>query len=105
MGARGGVGAVVGGVVGFAVGGPVGAAIGAGIGAGAGGAADARQEAKKAATELSRKLNSVNREEQKPTLPNQDMDQIRAAKNLKALQLSQRSGRASTVLTNDKFGG
>jgi outer membrane lipoprotein SlyB len=105
MGKNTGAGAVVGGAIGFAVGGPAGAAIGAGIGAGAGSIADARQDAKKAANELSRQLDAVNRQEEKPILPTTDSEQIRATKNLKALQLAQRSGRASTILTQDKFGG
>jgi hypothetical protein len=59
---------------------------------------------KDAAKKLQRDLANANRQETKPMIPTQDMDQIRATKNLKAIQLAQRSGRESTVLT-EKFGG
>lgn len=104
MGARGGVGAGVGAGIGFMVAGPLGAAIGAGIGGGIGGVGDSVQTAKKQATMLGQQLNLANRKEQKPIVPTQDMDQIRASKNLKSLQLSQRSGSSSTILT-DRLGG
>lgn len=112
MGKRAGAGAALGVLAGLAlapVTGGVSLGVAAGLGATAGATAgavgDMTQKAKAEAARLNRQLNAVNRNDIKQILPNQDMDQIRAAKNLRALQLSQRSGRASTILTEDKFGG
>lgn len=80
------------------------AAGGASLGAGTGAVVGMQADAKDASKKLQRDLANANRQEKKPTIPNQDMDQIRASKNLKAIQLAQRSGRESTVLT-EKFGG
>lgn len=99
-----GIGAIVGGTIGFLVAGPPGAAIGAGIGAGAGGSVGASQDAASAARKMQAQMNNAQRQDQKPTMPTQDSEALRASRNMRALQLAQRSGRASTFLS-DKFGG
>lgn len=107
-GSVGGIGAVVGGAIGFAIGGPAGAAsgaaIGASIGGGAGAAVGGASDAAAAARKMTAQMNNATRQEQKPTIPTQDSEALRNSRNMRALQLSQRSGRASTFLT-DKFGG
>lgn len=103
-GSVGGIGAVVGGAIGFAIGGPAGAAVGASIGGGAGAAVGGASDAAAAARKMTAQMNNATRQEQKPTIPTQDSEALRNSRNMRALQLSQRSGRASTFLT-DKFGG
>lgn len=103
-GSGGGIGAVVGGAIGFAIGGPAGAAVGASIGGGAGAAVGGASDAAAAARKMTAQMNNATRQEQKPTIPTQDSEALRNSRNMRALQLSQRSGRASTFLT-DKFGG
>ena len=108
------VGTVIGAGIGFAVGGPPGAVVGAQIGAGIGGTggavagakSEAGHEARKAQAEMTNALNALEagRRDKKPEIPTQDSRAIQNARNMKALQLSQRSGRESTFLTN-KFGG
>jgi hypothetical protein len=80
------------------------AALGGGAGLAAGGAVGGASDAKSAARKLTAQFNNSSRQEQKPTIPTQDSEAIRNSRNVRALNLSQRSGRASTFLT-DKFGG
>ncbi len=103
-GSGAGIGAVVGGIVGTIIAPGVGTAIGASLGGSLGGAVGGASDAKAAARKLTAEMNNATRQEQKPTIPTQDSEALLASRNMRALQLSQRSGRASTFLT-DKFGG
>lgn len=85
MGGKTGIGAVIGGLI---------------PGVAIGGASDAKAAVRKMTAEM----NNATRQEQKPTIPTQDSEALRNSRNMRALNLSQRSGRASTFLT-DKFGG
>ena len=80
------------------------ATAGASLGAGGGAVTGMASDAKAAQRKMTAEMNNATRQEQKPTIPTQDSEAIRASRNMRALQLSQRSGRASTFLT-DKFGG
>ena len=80
------------------------AGAGASLGAGAGAVTGMASDAKAAARKLTDQMNKATRQEQKPTIPTQDSEALRNSRNMRALNLSQRSGRASTFLT-DKFGG
>ncbi len=103
-GSGGGIGAIIGGAIGLAVGGPPGAAVGASIGGGTGAAVGGASDAAHAARKMQAEMNNAIRQDRKPIIPTQDSEAIRASRNMRALQLSQRSGRASTFLT-EKFGG
>ena len=107
-GSNAGIGAGLGILAGLALTGGTSLALaataGASLGAGAGAVTGMASDAKAAARKLTSQFNNSSRQEQKPTIPTQDSEALRNTRNVRALQLSQRSGKASTFLT-DKFGG
>jgi phage tail tape-measure protein len=108
-GSGGGIGAIVGAAIGSiipGVGTAIGAAAGAAIGGSAGGAIGANMDAAAAGRKMQAEMNNIaNASKQNtPIIPTTNSSQINAAKQMRALELSRRSGKASTFLT-DKFGG
>ena len=109
MSGKGGAGAIIGGIIGgaagFFVGGPVGAVVGASAGGAVGGGVGAKQDAAQASRAQKALRNDLLKPISTPqVMPTADNAAVQKAKANELTQLQNRSGRASTVLTN-QFGG